>query len=633
VTPRRISLVTDELRGSRPAGGIATGTTFLALGLARMGHEVEILHVGTPATTLIDPQWSRIYERAGIRIRFVPPSGETVEPRYFARLPETARALQVDAPDVVIAQDTAGPAYVALRLRQLGLGFENTLFVVVCYGTRLWMKDVSRMVRVFPYLLGVSAVEGASLELADVVVSPSKYVVEWMQQQGWRLPSRTLVIPYLSRSAATGEQPPRAPAVDGRVERIAFFGRLEDRKGLKPFLAGLNELDPDLLQTIELEFVGAPTQAWPPERIRALLSETSRAALRRISFETDLDQPEALERLSQPGTLAVMPSLGETFGYAVYECLERGIPFIASHLGATPELIAADDHPRVLFEPTPEGVATALRRALSNGDALRPARPAFDAESAYEGWAEVLASAPPTPRRAAVERREVDVVVVRRGQEDALAQCLTAIKRQTYPNVNVIVVDSGERHAGLDGGTAPHVVFLDEQDEPDEDFVETLVHAQTASGADVITCGLHLRNPPRQHLFLGDPGGLGLLSNSFGTPALIRRSLLDQVPSASQVEGGDDWPLLARLHLAGTRIVSIPLPLLTRAKPPGSLEQNPSDGLLVLSRYEQALPAALRPLARLGAGLAAASAQVSAPPAAGSAVRKFARRIRRHLSR
>jgi len=593
-----------------------------------MGHEVEILHVGTPSTTLVDSQWSRIYEHAGICIRFVPPSEETVEPRYFARLPETARALQADPPEVVIAQDTAGPAYVALRLRQLGLGFEKTLFVVVCYGTRLWMKDVSRMVRVFPYLLGVSAVEGASLELADIVVSPSKYVLEWMQHQGWHLPSRTLVIPYLSRSAATGEQPELAPAVDGRVERIAFFGRLEDRKGLKPFLAALNELDPGLLQTVELEFVGAPTQAWPPERISSLLSETSRAALRRISFETDLDQPEALQRLSQPGTLAVMPSLGETFGYAVYECLERGIPFIASHSGATPELIAADDHPRVLFEPTPEGVGTALRRALSNGDALRPARPAFDAQRAYEGWAEVVASTPPTPRRAAVERPVVDVVVVRRGQEDALARCLCAIERQRYPNVNVIVVESGKRDAGLDRGTAPYVVFLDEQDEPAEDFVDTLLHAQTACGADVVTCGLHLRNPPRQHLFLGDPGGLGLLSNSFGTPAVIRRALLDDLATAWPVEGDDDWPLLARLHLAGARIVSIPMPLLTRTKPPGSLEQNPADALLVLSSYEQALPAALRPLARLAAGLAAASAQ-PAPPVGGTAVRKVLRRLLR----
>ncbi|TML04767.1 MAG: glycosyltransferase [Actinobacteria bacterium] len=633
MTSRRITLVTNELRGSRPVGGIGTGTTFLALALARMGHDVEILHFGTPPTRAIDPEWGRIYASAGIRVRFVSGSDETVEPRYFARMPETADALRADPPDILITQDTAAPAYVALRLRQLGLGFENTLFVVVCYGTRLWIKDVSRMVRVFPYLLGVSALEGASLELADIVVSPSKYVVEWMQQQGWRLPSRTLVIPYLSRSAATGEQQPRTAVADGRVERIAFFGRLEERKGLKPFAAGLNALEPELLQRIELEFLGAPTRAWPPERITALLSDTARAALRRISFATDLDQPEVLERLGRAGTLAVMPSLGETFGNAVYECLERGIPFIASNAGATPELIAPDDHRRVLFEPTAKGVAVALRCALSDADALRPARPAFDAHGAYERWAEVVGSAQPPRRQPAAGRPAVDVVVVRRGAEDELARCLSALRRQNYPNINVTVVDSGEREAGLEAGAAPYVVFLDEQDEPAEDFVATLVHAQAVSGADVVTSGLRLRSSPRQHLFLGDPGGLGLLSNSYGTPALIRRSLIDGLGTPWPVEGDSDWPLLAGLHLAGAHIVSIPMPLLTRTDPPGSLEQHPADALLVLGRHEQALPGQLRPLARLAAGLAAGDAQGSVAPTDGRGIRQLAQRVRRHLGR
>jgi O-antigen biosynthesis protein len=632
MTSRRITLVTNELRGSRPVGGIGTGTTFLALALARMGHDVEILHSGTPPTRAIDPEWNRVYESAGIRVRFVPGGDEPVEPRYFARMPETARALRADPPQVVIAQDTAAPAYVALRLRQLGMGFENTLFVVVCYGTRLWIKDVSRMVRVFPYLLGLSALEGASLELADVVVSPSQYVVGWMQQQGWRLPP-TRVIPYLSRSAATGEQQPRMAVADGRVERIAFFGRLEERKGLKPFAAGLNALDPELLQRIELEFLGASTRAWPPERITALLSNTAKTALRRISFETNLDQPEVLERLGRAGTLAVMPSLGETFGNAVYECLERGIPFIASTAGATPELIAPADHPRVLFEPTAEGVAAALRRALSDGDALRPARPAFDAHSAYEHWAEVVASAPPARRRPPTERPAVDVLVVRRGVQDGLVRCLAAVQQQTYANVSVSVIESGSRQAGLEAGTATFVLFLDEEDEPAEDLVESLVQAQVTSGADVVTCGVRLRNPQKQHLFVGDPGALGLISNSYGTPALIRRSLLDDLSTTWPVEGDPDWPLLARLHLGGARIVSIPIPLVTRTDPPGSLERHPADALLVLSRHEQALPGQLRPLARLAAGLAAAQAQGSAPPTRGTRFRNLARRVRRRVGR
>jgi glycosyltransferase involved in cell wall biosynthesis len=625
MTARRITLVTNELRGSRPVGGIGTGTTFLALGLARMGHDVEIFHFGTPPTTSIDPEWDDVYKRAGVRIRFGPPSSdELVEPRYFARLPETARALQEDPPDIVITQDTAAPSYVALRLRQLGLAFENTVFVVVCYGTRLWIKDVSRMVRVFPYLLGVNALEGASIELADLVVSPSEYVIDWMRNQGWRLPAKTVVIPYLSRSAATGDYQPRTAVRNGHVERIAFFGRLEERKGLKPFAAGLNALDPALLQTIELEFLGAPTRAWPPERISALLSETTQGALRNISFTTDLDQPEALERLGRRGTLAVMPSLGETFGNAVYECLEHGIPFIASNAGATPELIAPDDHSRVLFEPTADGVASALRRALI-GDALRPARPAFDAQSAYTRWGDLIAgAAQPVRRPTTAEQRPVDVVVVRRGSNADLARCLSALEQQTSAGAKVVVAAARDE-ARLE---APFVVFLRDDDEPAPDFIASLVRAQAASGSDVVTCGLRLTEPPRQHLFLGNPGGLGLLSNSYGSPALIRRSLLDGIDTRSPAEGDADWLLLARLNLAGASIVSIPLPLVTRTEAPGSLERHPTDALAVADRHEQALPDALRPLARLAAGLAAATDEAATPLRHGI-FRRAARRVRR----
>ena len=137
------------------------------------------------------------------------PSRPSVEPRYFDRMRAIEVALRADPPDVVIVQDVGAPGYSALRLRDLGLAFENTLFVVYCHGTRQWITNASRKVRVLPGALAVSRLEQATVELADVVVSPSAYMVEWMRQQGWRLPTATVVIPLLTRSAATGESPPQ----------------------------------------------------------------------------------------------------------------------------------------------------------------------------------------------------------------------------------------------------------------------------------------------------------------------------------------------------------------------------------------------------------------------------------------
>ena len=62
---------------------------------------------------------------------------------------------------------------------------------------------------------------------------------------------------------------------------------------------------------------------------------------------------------------------------------------------------------------------------------------------------------------------------------------------------------------------------------------------------------------------------------------------------------------MARLSAAGARIVSIPLPLATRTERPGDVRLDPGGALAVAQELEHALPASLRSLARLAAGLAA----------------------------
>jgi glycosyltransferase involved in cell wall biosynthesis len=612
MTPRRITLVANELRGIEPVGGLGTATTFLALALARSGHDVDLLHLGEASAQTVTQEWAHVYADAGVRISTISESTEQVAPKYFHGLREIERTLRADPPDVVIAQDGSAPVYSALRLRQLAIAHAGTPFIIFCHGTRGWIKDMGRNVRVFPYLLGLTALERASIELADIVVSPSSYLLEWMREQGWRLPARSLVIPYLTETIAMGRSPQPWPnSAKGLVQRLTFFGRLDERKGIRPFAAGLNALPSDLLQRIELEFLG-PEVPMTRDRVEELLSASTRHALRQISFETGLDRHQALSRLRRPGTLAVMPSLEDNSPNTVYECLEHGVPFLASHRGGTAELIAAEDRERVLFEPTADGVEAALRAALQNVDALRPAQAAFDPRDSLRAWEEVVATAAPPRRRASREHPVIDVVVVHRGSESRPSPCLSALDRQSYRHINVINIGVAEhqspdaaRRVGIQAGSAPYVIFLDERDEPDREFVASLVRAQAASGADVVSCGLELRRSSMSHLFLGDSGALGLLSNTYGTSALIRRGLLDDLRWPWPTERDLEWPLLARLYLAGARIVSIPLPLLSRTVGgPSPLGGHRGDELFVVREHERALPDSLRALARLAAGLA-----------------------------
>jgi glycosyltransferase involved in cell wall biosynthesis len=590
-TGKRIAFVADELLGYA-GNGIGTTTTFVSLALAGAGHRVEILFAGQPSSGSGDPEWQRLYDAAGVRVRVVPRLADNVVPGHFTRSRDVEAALRADPPDVVVVQDLGAPAYTALCLRRLGLDFSDTLFVVFCHGTRQWITDVSRKVRVLPGAQAVSTLERASVELADAVVSPSEYLVDWMLSEGWRLPERTFVIPHISRTGATGERPP-APPPSRPVDRVTFFGRLEERKGVRPFVGALNELEPELLAKTEVEFVGRPTPPWPVERVSELLTDSTKRALRSLSFHTTLDQHEALARLREPGTLVVLPSFAENSPNVVYECLENGIPFIASNARGIRELVAADDHERVLFEPTANGIAAALRRALA--EPTRAARSTFDATESLRRWEDVfalsaatLAGAPPSG--------DVDVVI-------------------------------GDRREGLRRARTDWVVLLREDDEPEPALVDTLQRAQQASGADIVTCGLRLPDG-RAHLFAGEPRALGLLSNAYGTVALIPRRLLD-------VDDPDleaDWPLLAKLSVGGTRVVSVPAPLVRSAAAPATLETRPDEALRVLRHFEAAAPHNLRLTAELVPRLAAAAKRPPSPPSR-SVARRAVRRLLRVRSR
>ena len=466
---RRVAFVADELLGYA-GNGIGTTTTFVSIALARRGYEVEVFFAGDAPERTPDAEWQRLYDDAGVRVRVVQRSTEPVEPAYFARGRDVEAALRADPPDVVIVQDLGAPAYTAIRLRSLGLAFERTPFVVFCHGTRQWITDISGKVRVLPGALGVSTLERMSVELADAVVSPSEYLVGWMRNQGWRLPERTFVIPHVSRAGATGSALSPVPEQPGRVERLVFFGRLEERKGVRPFAEALHALEPELLERVDVEFLGRPTPAWTVERVRGLLPDGMT-----VEFETGLDQHEALERLRRPGTLAVMPSFAENSPNTVYECIENGIPFLASTADGIRELVAVEDRERVLCAPTPAGIAAGLRRALTQPDALRPARRAYDDAESLERWDEVLTSS----QRQQIAGGDIDCV------------------------------------------------FLPQ--DLDEGVRDKLLRAQRATGADVVTCGLSVDGVA--YLFPGEPRALALLGNGFGTAGLVRRSLLDAEPA------------------------------------------------------------------------------------------------------
>jgi len=208
---------------------------------------------------------------------------------------------------------------------------------------------------------------------------------------------------------------------------------------------------------------------------------------------------------------------------------------------------------------------------------------------------------------AYVGDERIDVVVVRCGSPTVLSPCLSSLEQQTYRNFDVTVATS--REEGLRNGSAPYVVFLEEEDVPDNDLLSTLVQARRTTQADVVTCGLRLvddRGDRRLHFFSGEPAGLGAVGNQYGNVALLSRERLGDFTDLQPPPRDQDWPLLAGLAGSGARIVSVPVALVERRTHPGTVEDDPVGALVVIRQLEHALPEPLAGAARLAAGLAMA---------------------------
>jgi hypothetical protein len=294
--------------------------------------------------------------------------------------------------------------------------------------------------------------------------------------------------------------------------------------------------------------------------------------------------------------------------------------------------------------------------------------------TAVEAAASALRASGDTARTERVEVRScADAVtaVVTHYERPALARrAIDSLLVQSWPDLRVLVVDDGSRsaealafldelegatlarpltvlrkpngglgsarNAALEAAPTELVAFLDDDDEAEPGYIETLAGALTAGEASAAAVGFKVfhdvpsgplegRVEDLHWLFFSAAPHLAVLDNLIGgAAAMFRRADALAVGGYHEVRGRgfEDWRILVELALSGRKVVSIPEPLLRYRVSGQSMLRTFSaraSHRLVLDAYRANLPEPLRPWPELVLGLHDAVASLRAELAAARA--------------
>lgn len=642
---QRVCLLTLDFVGPVRNGGI--GTAFLALAerLRDAGHDVTVLF--PPAFTETEPVtfWREHYRDRGIEFVSLFADGSEKEQALAAYHWLKGRRF-----DVIHFHEWRAPGYWLTVAKRCGLAFADTTLVCQLHSPSAWHRRHSGRFMESPAEIEVDWLERRSAEGADAVFSPSEYLLRHVEAEGWRLPAHRRVLPnLLPASFPLAEATPNAPRP---VTELAFFGRLESRKGVPLFCDAVGRLLPDGPLPERVSFLGKVGEVAG----RNALSHIADAA---AGWPFDwavlnhLDVEGARGFLSAPGRLAVIASESENSPYAVLECLASGVPFLAPDVGGIAELVAEDDRAQVLYERSPAGLAAALRRVLAEG--LMPARPRVpmaEAQRDWLAWQDGLA--PSAPRAAPAPARAeppplVSVCVGTFNRPETLGTAIASLEAQTYPNLEVVLVDDcstrPEAQAFLEAlqprfeargwrvlrnetnswqgvtraravaaSRGEYLLFMDDDNVAWPDEVATFVRAAEHSGADVLTCQQQSfeggGEPPSARAArpagwvpVGPCPALGLFENAFGDANMfMRRTAWDRMGGFTRDRAYfEDWEFLQAATLAGLRVECLP-EILFCYRIWGGAQTAAPDQVFLHRSYARtlrpvlaAVPAALRP--------------------------------------
>ncbi|WP_170314038.1 glycosyltransferase [Commensalibacter intestini] len=498
-----ILIVTPDIEGPIRNGGIGTAFTSLSNVIASTGHQIDVLYT-TPISEVEGKPieyWEKIYKNHNINLIPLPfPEELTFTSPYFRNKSYLIYhwLKEHNQYQTIIGCEWQANLYYTLLAKKQGLNFLNTRFIINTHSSTLWADEGNYQLPYGQDNIELYFMEQKTVEMADEVISPSQYLLDWMSSKKWKLPNKTQVIlncePFPLKEPEKKEKTTtklfdkneELEKIDSDKIKLVFFGRLETRKGLDIFLKSLELLTFEQFQAIsKITFLGKNVSIHgvdssiyiqnkiisieeqilkniTPEQLK-VFQETQRSENlsknidtkktnnkkiklnldKKINILTNYNRLQAHEYIKHKNVLVVIPSLVENSPYTVYECLLNNINFIASDIGGIPELIKVEQRKHILFKLTPVELYKSFSYRINNLQIK--AELSHNLKDIHQQWLVEINKPTITvsPKDIPSGKPKVSVCLTHHDRHTLLQQAITSLQNQTYDNFEVILIDDG----------------------------------------------------------------------------------------------------------------------------------------------------------------------------------------------
>jgi glycosyltransferase involved in cell wall biosynthesis len=646
-TARKICIVTPDVIGPLKNGGIGTHCYHLAVVLAKAGHDVTIVFTG-PIEHENNAHWQDYFRTLGISFHNI---NEMVDGSIVAHSDWFVKRsflifnfLKARQFDLIHFQEWQANGLHTIMAKRSTEFFQDTTISVTMHSSTEWINE--GMLKWVDWAVPdakLSWCERYCCQYADVLFAPSEHMFQYALERKWLLAENRHIHPYCFEEVEQSAPYDPAPGV------LAFFGRLETRKGLEIFLGALGRLPEEARSRIRKvlflgkngHLSGAGTDGY------AEINRVCRELGIPYEVDTTLSAFDAVEKIRAERAIAVVPSLLDNYPFTILECLMSGIPTIAAGTGGIPEMLDES----CLFKANEKDIAAKLTSILK-GEMPRFLGK-YDPVVAKNRWLALHDN-------SAIRGKHADAVTAVATNKPLVSVCIPfynygmyleatikSLQASTYENFECIIVNDGStdpfsaekfseiaqtltdkrfrllsKENGGVGAARNHaanqakgefLLFCDADNCSEPTMIQEFLVAIHMTGGDVVSSNFKAfaqdvdwpdEKTKIEYLYLpvGPAIEIGMIDNVFGDAnSLFRRAAFEAVGGFQEERhtSWEDWDLHARCCLAGFQLDVCPKQLFWYRHTDAGFSRNTStyqNQLRVLKAYSDYGPAYIRPL-------------------------------------